>query len=1134
MNAAHRRKGRSKNSTFEFDSSVANGVADQGFHYRGDARAVSSFANVAPRKRTRTALEESEDTADPYSDWVDAPADNGEFANIASTFCSNDTYEHFIEEDEVKRKRYTSSDDPMKLWRDTKHLFLDHLIRRDGLGDYHQRPRCSLCDAEYIEGSSARLFRCEACGEFLQCMTCLEDRHRLNPLHCVKVRVEWNGAFWENAALHRLHVRDQSTQSLNFVYQLGHHGQRCIRPASTTAHTMVVMDVRGVFSLRVRFCGCEKALRQDPVAQLMANGWYPATTIDPATCATFACLEQFRLLNVVGNLSAHDYVGILRYVSSLKTYCLAFLTEAQDRYKAFGRMSRQYQFLKRSKRAGVGHDMARMDLVKPGGLAVRCWACPTVGFNLPDGWDTCKKEDEYLYALMLALDANFRLKNRMRTNEKHDPSLGPGWGCFVETEAYKEHLRDYVAEVDVSTCIAFAALMQKETRLTTGLRVSGVGGCVCARHGVVRAQGIGDLQKGERYANMDYILLHALGDTRVKELVFSYDIACQWKQHLRERVLAIANEHGVLPNLSNFNIQFALPVWHAAAHEVNCQAAMSLSHATGVGRTDGEGIERTWATLNPISYATKEMGEGNRHDSIEDKIDHISFEKNVGQETELTRRVGDTLARKLVIAVAERDKQIREFVDIDRGLEPSLRREWQKGVDDWVADRSKPNPYVMAGGKDVGPSEAQVAADLRKAEVEEAREGRGDFVDGTTTATSFIKGLLQLEDLKRRIKHEVRGSTTLTADRSSQIDELRATFFKKLNSIQRQQDVFMPGVAGLRAAEEERRDGELPAPKAEDVKLWLPSDLTQLQRSWACKASLREVEAKLRQAQCNDALVKIRAQLYTKTHLIHTRNAMAVGQAATTRSSTLIAQVGDRTQRETTKYTQAWTALRKLKGKEYAPELKELQTSDLHVRTETESDARARLRLGRLGEARRGRNEPTATTTEGSKGVSWIWSAVREEDDEVGLHEAVRVHWAKALARRDRWVEEVRLLREERTRVLRSLLAIQTEWTNRLASRPDAEPRLEAGLKAYARRQVAVHRKVAESFYRSWHVNVKAALQEVLGLDGELHRQLLFAGQVREVDGSVVELEGPEEGIAEGTGEVGAGREGGDTNASCS
>ncbi|KAF7312719.1 CxC2 domain-containing protein [Mycena indigotica] len=917
-------------STFTFETSVANPSADQGFHYRSDGRAIPSVSNVASTKRAR--LDSCEESEDPYVDWVPANTTDTEYASLASTFTAHSVYEYFIEDSEVtKRKRYTSSDDPMKLWRQDKHVFLDHLVRQDGLGNHLAQPQCALCHAP--------------------CLGCLEESHRRQPLHRVK---EWNGSYWTRVALHQQHAKDFSPSSLQFVYQLGHGGEPCIRPASSEPQTMVVLDVGGVFTCRVRFCGCERALGQDPIAQLMNNGWYPATTIDPATCATFEALEDFRLSSVVGNISAHDYVGKLERLTDP-----TLLGTTPDRYKAFGRMSRQYSFLKRAKRAGVAHDMSTMDEVPPGGIAVPCWACPSVGFNLPEGWETCSKDDEFLYSLLLALDANFRLKNRIRTNEKHDPSLGPGWGYFVESDAYKEHLRDYVAEADVSTCIAFAALMQKDTRLTTGLRVSGVGGCVCARHGVVRAQGLGDLQKGERYANMDYILLHALGDTRVKRLVLSYDIACQWKQRLVFRVSDMACSAGFLPDLSNFTLQFALPVWHAAAHEVNCQAAMSLSHAHGVGRTDGEGIERTWAILNPISFATKEMGEGNRHDSIEDKVDHINFEKNVGQ--------GDALGRKLIIAVAERDTQIAEFVDIDRGLEPDLRRQWRSMVTNWVADNSYPNPYVMQGGKDAGPSEAQVAADLKKAELEDLRQGREGVYEGRMTATAFIKGLLQLEDQKRRIRHEVRGKSALTADRASQIDELRATFFKKLKNVQQEQEVYMPGVSSLRAAEEERRDSELPPSKAEDTKLWLPSDLTEVQRVWACKRGLAEVEAKLREAQCGDALVKIRGHLYTKTHLIHTRNATSVGQVAIrapAHSSTVL-------EIESTGSA--------------APHLKQLTKSDLHVRTETESDARARIRLGRLGASRRGRNEPSSLAAEErSAGVSWIWNTVRPEDDEKG------------------------------------------------------------------------------------------------------------------------------------------------------
>jgi hypothetical protein len=120
-----------------------------------------------------------------------------------------------------------------------------------------------------------------------------------------------------------------------------------------------------------------------------------------------------------------------------------------------------------------------------------------------------------MYKLIVALDANFKLKNSIRNNEHYDPSLGPRWGAFVEPTAYRAHLRKYVAVKDVSeiyvskysctnhceqisTCIAFAALTQKDTRNTAGLRVSGVGGCVCARHECMRPNGMGDLQKGER------------------------------------------------------------------------------------------------------------------------------------------------------------------------------------------------------------------------------------------------------------------------------------------------------------------------------------------------------------------------------------------------------------------------------------------------------------------------------------------------------------------------------------------------------------------------------------------------------------------------------------------------------------
>ncbi|KAJ7053090.1 hypothetical protein C8F01DRAFT_1331342 [Mycena amicta] len=933
------------------------------------------------------------------------------------------------ESDSRKRGRYDSSDNPNLLWRKQIPFYLDAMIRREGLGDYTKQPECMFCQAAFEKGRT-RIFRCEDCGEFLQCESCVRSRHTLN----ASARAEG--------------VRD----GLGMVYQLGHHGGACPLP-DALRRRMVLLDIRGVFVLTVQFCGCTKALRDEHsnLGQLLGNGWYPATTISPATCATFRALEQFRLLGVVGNMNAHDFIGAMERCADPTR-----VGTTPDRYKAFGRMARQFNFLKRLKRSGRGHEPGGVLGTGPGELAVRCWACPAPGFNLPDGWERRPEEEQFLDAMPLALDANFRLKNRIHGNERYDPSFGPGLGYFVETEAYKKHLRNYVGEHDISTCIAFAALTQKDTRLTTGLRVSGVGGCVCARHGTVRPQGLGDLQKGERYANMDYVLMSALRDARVKRLVLSYDIACQWKIYLAERARRITAATDIPTNLDDFEIDFGLPVWHAIVHEASCQADNSLSFLRGVGRTDGEGIERTWAIVNPVSFATKEMGEGNHHDTIEDKIDHINFEKNIQQ--------GEALSRKLIVAISERDKQTHEFEDMDESLNDETRLKWKTQVDEWERDKSKPNPYLMQNGKKAGPSEVQVLAELRKAELEEQREGRATIAEGDITAAGFIKAKLQLENLQRRIEAESKAKT-LTADRASQLDELRVSFFKKLRIVQRLEAVFMPGVEQLQAEEEDLRDPDLAAPKAEDMLAW---------QVWG------RLKRSCDEAQCGDALTSIRARIHAITHLILFRNSQVVGQRQSTRSSTMIGRLGERKKRDAEKYRRAYRALVALEGPAFAPEFKELKEEDMNDRTEQESDAGARAKLGRLGAARRVRTEPSlarkATT------VSWIWF-LGGDVDAGEIHDAVRVQWSKALARRDRWREEVLILREEVKRVLRGLASTQAIWQARASMRPVAERGLASGLRAYALRQVAVHKRIADTFYKSWNVSAAEAVRSVVAQD---------------------------------------------------
>ncbi|KAJ7437316.1 hypothetical protein B0H11DRAFT_2255542, partial [Mycena galericulata] len=703
-----------------FGEDVGGVRADMGIGVSTDGlRVLSDMANVRPLKRARRGPVELDDA---FAEWVPVSGDLAELQAVADTVSSFDMPPE--EDDSRKRKRYLSSDAPMSLWRTLDDFFLDWMLRRDGLGDYLQDTACGCCGG--VHDSSKRLFRCAACGEFLQCQDCVKSRHQLNPLHCIQ---EWNGEHWTEATLSGTTPDRAGRTGVGLVYQLGHHGRPCRFP---TPQRSMVIDYQ--------YCGCEKSEHTNNLGQLLGNAWYPSTTVDPETCATFQVLDQFRLLNVVGNCNVHDFVGTLeRLTDPLMT------ASVPDRYKAFGRMSRQYSYLLRAKRAGRGHETDGLRKTGPGGLAVLCWACPHDGKNLPEGWRDVDAKYRFLYMLLLALDANFRLKNRLRANERQDPSLGSGLGYFVDSGPYKEHLRHYVAEKDVSSCIAFAALLQKETRLTTQVCVSLESGGVCAHATVWCARkGWATYRRGNgTYANMDYILLSSLLGVAILCLTISYDIACQWKVNLPARAKKIAASTPVTTSLDKWEIQYA------------------FAGVARVGRTDGEGIERTWAILNPVGYATKEMGDGARHDAIEDKVDRLNYEKNVRQ--------GTTLARKLIVALAERDRQVQGF-----------KEEQAESV------------LPGGGGNKGGPTEAAVLAELKAAEAAEAAEGRAPLSEKTSTPSAFIKAGLQLEEAQRRIRAEVKGVTLVTADRSSQIQELRIALLKKLRTYERLQLVFMP------------------------------------------------------------------------------------------------------------------------------------------------------------------------------------------------------------------------------------------------------------------------------------------------------------------------------------------------------
>ncbi|KAJ7038551.1 hypothetical protein C8F04DRAFT_1255829 [Mycena alexandri] len=1002
--------------------------ADHGVHISTDGNCrAEELLNVTHKKRRLNPKHLN----DVLARWIPAENEDDLDTSVADQIST-------VPDDlgsSAKRKFYTSSDNPMAEWRPMKQFFLDQLMWGEGLGDL--TPSCTLCRKDVP--NTERLFKCAECGEWMQCKDCCLARHALTPLHLIK---EWKGEFWEP-----VNLRD-----IGFIYQLGHGGAPCPFPAAK-ALCMTVIHTTGIHQLRYKYCNCSRSRTlgdNQHLFQLLRNGWYPATATEPATCATFNVLELFRLLNVVGNVNCHDFMGSLeRLTDGASSTGMKWMP---DRYKQFIRMSRQYAFLQSCKRQGRAHDPAGIAATKRGELTPKCWPCPQVDRNLPNGWRDVDPAYRFLYMLIVALDSNFKLRNRLRKNEINDPSLGPGWGAFVEPTEYKAHLKNYVAEKDISTCIAFAALLQKDTRMTTGLRVSGVGGAVCARHECMLPNGLGDLQKGERYANMDYILASAVAGFALLALTISYDIACQWRKNLPERNRKLDTR--IQLDLDSVEVQCGIPVWHAGSHEKECEDKNSLKFVEGVGKSDGEGIERFWSHVGPAAYHTKDMGLGNRADTIENKIDYHNHQKNLSQ--------GDALRRKLIVALAERTRQIEVFEEVSATISKNLQKEWRAQITAFLNDHEQPNPYSLK--KSDLPTEAETRLALKADEEAEAR--KGDAPVHGTSATAFLVAGLQVEDAQRRILAEMAGLALTTADREGKLQERRLALIGKLRKLRSLQKIYTPAAIAAVEREEAARDPDAPPMPIEKIKLYLPSEIPERERIQGCQRGIVSMEAKLRLAQCGDALANIRSRLHRKRFLILFRDGNVTGQVRATKSRTLIDSVGDRVTAGAQKYTQARTALIKLQGVGSIPHFKELKPQDLTLDGQVEDHDAAAVKKLKMIQAGKGKRTPRHIKGSSKQVMSWIWSAQGSMDSsEEDLHESMRIEWSRALARKTRWCEEVMLLREEMRRVLRYLEWQADWWERRKTEREDqVSVGLQHGLAAYAAKQAAFHRRLAVFF----------------------------------------------------------------------
>jgi hypothetical protein len=306
---------------------------------------------------------------------------------------------------------------------------------------------------------------------------------------------------------------------------------------------------------------------------------------------------------------------------------------------------------------------------------------------------------------------------------------------------------------------------------------------------------------------------------------------------------------------------------------------------------------------------------------------------------------------------------------------------------------------------------------------------------------------------------------TQTSKQLADLEEKRTSLRNRIQRWRQAQLVYTPCVAALivqslttptnpDAAE------SLPVERAESMPLYLPSSLPQHLRQLPEMTTVLEKECRLRIAQADDALAEIRRQRRIVSGLWQFKklNVDGTGNKACTRMRTLYNRFNLRTQRCADCYRVARSALLILDPNgRWQSCLKDLRDNDIRGPGKDDNGSGNR------------RYEP-----------SWIWLVPRARSmPEMGDSEQVpddsllRVEWAKAQARKQRWEEEVILIQEEMRRVVMFHEWKAQWWRSQAACRSDADRSIIHGVTAYAEKQAHLCESLARGCVTSWLPTLK-------------------------------------------------------------
>ncbi|KAI6008512.1 hypothetical protein EDC04DRAFT_2610915 [Pisolithus marmoratus] len=440
--------------------------------------------------------------------------------------------------------------------------------------------------------------------------------------------------------------------------------------------------------------------------------------------------------------------------------------------------------------------------------------------------------------------------------------------------------------------------------------------------------------------------------------IFRKGRGCQWSINFRSRVknsppLLLPPALEIVPAVGKF---------HFAAHKLSCFPRYSLNFIKGAGHLDGEILETLWAPFNKISPTARSITQAHRQEVYDDHMRDSNWKKLVGM---------DALR-------AEADRG--EALDI----------------------------YSLKGDK--APTFQEVWLQLMK---------NPKSPSGNVGSVAWLAEGISIEDSQDQLRSEIQQLPSPMSTRQEvKISEKRQRLSSRIEKFHSNGQAFCKGLdingtftpqddpAFCGSDEEEHEDrefwdddeGDWEAPEEEVeglalelMSIWMPSAIGAAKLTELGLHDLLKEERELRIGQANDCLDQLRTDLGNKAM---TANSTREGTGTKKEIQKVVARVN----KHVRSYQRARQAILRLDPDgNMAEKYQEILPEDLVVSKEVTEE-------NRFGQ--------------GTSKLAWFWVTDGEKSQlnvEAGglMEEFYRINWLKARARRDRWKEEVSLVRHE-------------------------------------------------------------------------------------------------------------------------